>query len=160
MDDDFELTLDSDQEIEWPDVPRTCFGPGDGRFDADIRWVQSQRNDMYGYVEAYRQAASAMFNSAISPETFMNPNFLMFPLAFIWRHQLELSLKEIIAAGRQIDGQAWDFPPGHRLLPLWQEARPHVVTVGAEDAPELEHVENYIREFELSIPVQTDFGIR
>lgn len=110
---------------------------------------------MLGYVEGYRRAAVALFESAVESNT--SPDFVVFPMAFLWRHHIELALKDIIAAGRQLQGEPWGFPPSHRLLDLWSEARTHVVLCGDPTAPELSHVEANLREFETIDPWSDGF---
>ena len=135
------------ERIAWPDVPRLAFGPGTpGELNADVQWVQSRPQDMYGYIEGYRRAARAVFAFAV--ETRASPEYMLFPIAFTWRHYLELALKDIIAAARSLVGKEWGFPQGHRLLDLWREARPHIAELGDPTSPELDIVEANICEFE------------
>ena len=101
---------------------------------------------MYGYVEGYRRAAVALYEYAV--ETRASPEYMLFPIAFVWRHHLEIALKDIIAAGRELAGEAWGFPGGHNLLELWREAHPHIIELGDPAAPELANVENNLREFD------------
>lgn len=143
--------------MAWPDVPRLCFGPGDPfQLNACVGWVQSRPHDMHGYVEGYRKAAVALFESVVASNE--SPDYLVFPLTFLWRHHVELGLKDIIAAGRQLAGEPWAFPTNqHRLLTLWNEARPHIIKCGDPAAPELGNVEANIREFEMIDPSSTGF---
>lgn len=142
--------------MAWPDVPRICFGPGDpAHLDACVGWVQSRPHDMHGYVEGYRSAAVALFQSAV--DAHVSPDYLVFPMAFLWRHHVELALKDIIAVGRQLAGEPWGFPPQHRLLDLWDEAKAHVVRLGDPAAPELANVEDNLREFEAIDPGSDGF---
>jgi hypothetical protein len=73
---------------------------------------------------------------------------MLFPIAFAWRHYLEIALKDIIAAGRDLAGEEWGYPKGHFVLDLWRDARPHIIKLGDPAAPELANVEHNIREFD------------
>jgi hypothetical protein len=77
-----------------------------------------------------------------------SPDFAVFPLAFLWRHCIELSLKEIIAVGRRQDGGRWGFPEHHRLLDLWNAAKPYVIQTGPDGdvGPAVSNVEANIVE--------------
>jgi hypothetical protein len=86
-----------------------------------------------------------------------NADYLFFPLAFLWRHHIELALKNIIAKGRELEGDACEYPTGHRLSVLWVEAKPHIVKCGDPDAPELGNVEANIEEFERIDPAADGF---
>lgn len=139
-----EGTPGSDSEttasFPWPDVPRLAFGPGlPGEVNADLAWVRSRPRDMYGYVEGYRRAAVALYEYAV--ETRVSPEYMLFPMAFVWRHHLEIALKDIIAAGRELAGKAWGFRGGNKLLELWREAHSHIIELGDPAAPELANVE-------------------
>lgn len=137
---------DEPTPIAWPDVPRLCFGPGEpAELNACVGWVQARPHDMFGYVEGYRKAAVALFESTVATNT--SPDYVVFPITFLWRHHVELALKDIIATGRQLAGEPWGFPANHRLLELWKEARPHIVECGDPFAPELANVEANLREF-------------
>lgn len=141
--------------IPWPDVPRLCFGPGeDWRLDANVPWVQAQK-DIYPYAEGYRRAAVVLLDSM--PEIEQNPDFLLWPLAFLWRHHIELMLKDIIGKGRLLEHQDAGFPEHHRLVDLWREAKAHIARCGSDDAPELVHVETAIVEFQRVDPGATGF---
>ena len=95
-----ENNVDPTQEIPWPDVFRRGFGAGEPRhLNANVEWAQ--RHGMYGYVEGYARAARAVFETARS----QNSDYFLWPLAFLWRHQLELALKEIISLGRELQGE-------------------------------------------------------
>lgn len=109
---------------------------------------------MLGYVEGYRRAAVALFESAVESNT---PDYVVLPMAFLWRHHVELALKDIIAAGRLLAEEPWGFPAHHRLIDLWNEARPHIIQCGDPDAPELDHVEANLREFERIDPWSDGF---
>ncbi len=146
---------DDNSSVVWPDVPRFCFGPSQGRHrDANITWVQGQP-DIYPYAEGYRRAAIALMDSM--PEHQQNADFLIWPLAFLWRHHIELMLKDIISKGRRLSGEATGFPESHDLATLWRDARQHIVRCGPNDAPELTHLDAAIQEFQSVDPGATGF---
>jgi hypothetical protein len=133
-------------EMLWPDVPRFGFSGSAGYFAlgpvASVEWAQ--RQGMHGYVEGYRRAAETVFETVAG----RSPDYAVWPLVFLWRHHLELAMKDIIAAGRAIDGEATGFPTGHDLLKLWREAKPHIQNCGPKESPELRNVEASITEFQ------------
>jgi hypothetical protein len=89
----------------------------------------------------------------------MSPDYVVFPLVFLWRHHLELALKDVIALGKLLldESESSAFPAHHRLGELWQVAKPYIVKHGSPDAPELAHVEANILEFERIDPTATGF---
>jgi len=151
-----ESEANTEPELPWPDVPRVGFGPGDARhLDADVKWAQSYgEHGMFGYVEGYRRAATAVFEAATRDR--QSPAYSVWPLAFLWRHHLELAMKDIIAVGREIEGDD-GFPPHHRLLDLWREVRKHIEVAGHDEDPALPNVEMSIKEFDKIDPTGEGF---
>jgi hypothetical protein len=141
----------------WPNVPRVCFGFGEPiHLNACVDWVLSGPDGMTGYIEGYRRAAESVYATTIRNRD--SPDYMLFPLAFLWRHHLELALKHIIALGRSLEDSAWGFPEHHRLLELWHEAKVHIVNASSPDAPELANVEANLSEFQMVDP--GSFGFR
>lgn len=147
------MTDDDDhEEITWQKKPLSFLGPGvDWWHDANVGWVQSRKN-FFGYVEGYRRAAVTLFESL--EHTRQSPEYMVWPLAFLWRHFIELSLKDIIATGRLLQGDEWRFPVHHRLGKLWKKARKVISEVPLD---EFKHVEASIREFEKLDPTASGF---
>lgn len=136
----------------WPDVPSSIFGP-DRRFpfsDAHVGYVLRQREDVYAYREGYKQGAIALAELIHAGNG--SPALLVWPVAWLWRHWLELALKETIATGIQLevgdDGWQWPTGLGHRLGNLWQAARPQIEPHGDPMAPELANVTGIIGELD------------
>lgn len=135
--------------ILWPDIPATLFG-SDARFarqSAHIGYVL-KRHDVYAYREGYRRGA--MILAGRSHASDEPPELLVWPVAWLWRHYLELALKETIATGKLLEdeGAEWEWPHGHRLAELWRDARRYVEPHGDPDAPELANVTSIIVEFD------------
>jgi hypothetical protein len=78
------------------------------------------------YAEGYRRAAEIAFQHVA--ENLRDQDYLLFPIVFLWRHHLELQLKEIIRLARLIQNEDSDgpFPKTHRLMQLWLVARPQI----------------------------------
>ena len=131
--------------LTWPDVPRLAFGHCHPGPVANIQW-QREHGGMYGYVEGYVWAARTLYEQATGGGKA--PESLIFPLAFLWRHHLELSLKWVIALGRRSDGGEFAYPAGHKLVSLWKQARPIIEPMGPPDSPELQNVAATLSELE------------
>ena len=96
------------------------FGP-DHRLNMRVGWMLSDPTAMTAYVAGYREAAEALFEHIDrSPAV---PDFILFPFAFLWRHFVELSLKEIIVLGCALDGKQAPKKFHHELRGLWRDAR-------------------------------------
>jgi hypothetical protein len=145
------MTPDDDRADElWPDVPRISFGPGEpANLNACLDWVLGSREvGMQAYILGYSRAAQALFEHSTSCNRF-SPNTVLFPLAFLWRHYVELALKQIIRLGQLLNQES----PGtaaahHRLLDLWKAAKPYIVEHCSAETPEMSNVQANIEEIE------------
>jgi len=60
-------------------------------------------------------------------------DLLVYPLVYSLRHALELLLKHVIRAGRQLIDEPGDYPDGHRLNSLWNTCKPILKQVWPDD---------------------------
>lgn len=78
--------------LAWPDVPRLCFGNGNDRdLNACVSWVLGM-GEIHPYAEGYRPAAAVLYETAAARHH--SPDYVLWPMAFMWRHYLELALKD------------------------------------------------------------------
>lgn len=102
---------------------------------------------MYGYVEGYAWAARSVYQEAL--RLAKSPECAVFPLAFLWRHHVELAMKWVIALGRQADpDDDGKVSEGHDLLRLWTQCRKYIEPMGPpEDDGTLANVEFTLAQF-------------
>jgi hypothetical protein len=67
-------------------------------------------------------------------ETGTRVNYLVFPILFLFRHFLELRLKEIIERGKCLLDDPSKWERNHNLIYLWGEARKILSSVYPEDS--------------------------
>jgi hypothetical protein len=100
----------------------------------------------FAYIEGYRLAADTLVEHV--KETGRCQDFLVFPIVYLYRHYLELLLKQIIADGRELLDNKTGFPTHHRLTDLWTEAKGLTRrTWRTHDPPEMREVDHVISEF-------------
>lgn len=137
-------------------MPRLAFGSEPtGQFNAQLQWALAGDHARYGYKEGYRRAAIGLLRQVV--EDHLSPDLAVFPLAFLWRHHIELALKDIIIDGRELAEESFPHPAGHGLVKLWSLTRPYVEACGDPNAPELANVEASIHEFEKIDPQADGF---
>jgi len=75
------------------------------------------------YTIDYKEAGDLLLQNAI--ETGRR-NHLVFPTVFLYRHYIELILKEIILNNREYLDISGPFPRGHDIYRLWEICRKHM----------------------------------
>lgn len=91
-------------------------------------------------------------------DTQRDQDFLIYPIVFMYRQAVEVSLKHLIWMGTQLVGQPAELPIHHRLVPLWRRCRPIIERVWP-DGPkqDLEAVGEVLDQFEARDPTSTVF---
>lgn len=109
-------------EISVPPPPN----PGDKLFISDTDWWHnaclgfgSNKWDMYA--TGYKDAADIVVNHIV--ETRQGMDFLVYPVAFLYRHYIELRLKELLTEGQQLLDETYDLMGGHDIDALWCKCR-------------------------------------
>lgn len=74
-----------------------------------------------GYTEGYRLAAELLTNHVESQNR--NHDFLVYPICYLYRHHLELQIKQIIYVGRRLLDKSGGHPTHHKLSDLWPLAK-------------------------------------
>ena len=75
----------------------------------------------HGYIEGYRKGAERLVEWVEVELT--DQDYLVYPILFLYRHHLELRLKEILGLLRSV-GLRKDPPPkGHDIRQQWSEAK-------------------------------------
>ena len=134
----------------WPDVPRVSFGPGEPAYlNASLTSVLgSQETGMQAHVVGYSRAAQALFMHSTTCSR-MGPDYVVFPLASLWRRYVELALKQIIALGHCLNQESpYNEVAHNRLMDLWNAATPYIVEHCSAETPEMSNVPTTLEELE------------
>lgn len=143
-------------EFVWPDRERFAFAEAEGLYPVNLDWLRAQRG-MRIYRRGYREAAEAVYRDLVEVG---HPGLesAFFPLVFLWRHHHELSLKEIIGAGVELEViERPNSMHTHDLGTLWRLALPILEDLGSEDAPELPIVQSGLDELQAIDPGADQF---
>lgn len=97
---------DHDDRID-SDAPKRLFGDLDADpFDPGVAYI----SDYYYDIGGYRQATSLVVDYATrEPVTGRDRDWLCFPILFLYRHAIELQLKELILRGEEPYAGRRDF---------------------------------------------------
>lgn len=127
---------------------------GPWQANACVRW----RLDQGMQADGYRMAAGRLAENA---PVWHEQDFLLYPIVFLYRHYVELRLKEVIGLGQKLAHERVAVPEIHDLLTLWAKAKPYIerdLDAGDSDrTDEIGHVERLIREFAALDPRGTAF---
>lgn len=120
-------------------------------FQADKDWINNAclnfvSDPTYGYVEGYKRAADLLVSQVM--ETGRDQDYLVYPITFLYRHHLELRLKQIISDGRKLLGEGSSYPIHHELDKLWPTVKGLIRKIWSEepDHPDFKAVEHFIAE--------------
>lgn len=134
--------LPDDFDIDYPKRGDKLIAPGDKTLFAD--WMAGQ---WHWYPDAYKKAADKLVGQ-IEGHAF--EDVLIFPVIFLYRHFVELKLKELIKELDNLSGTRIsdsDFKT-HRLGPLWNYVKAHLGCIrdGNWDNDILPALENLVKE--------------
>lgn len=131
-------------EFPWPKPGDILFRPDDDpQSDACLNWALRGWD---AYASGYLAAANLLVETVL--KTGQRTDTLIYPVAFLYRHYLELRLKEIIVQGRMLLARQSDFKPVHQLDVLWNSVRLILEKVWPNGPTiDLDAVENVILQF-------------
>jgi len=72
------------------------------------------------HITGYKEAGDLLLQNCLEGG---RQNVLVYPIFFLYRHYIELQLKEIIINGRLYLEERKRFPRGHNINRLWEECR-------------------------------------
>lgn len=142
-----------DHEIPWPRAGDRLFLQDDNWMDACVGWSSDQ---WHGYAEGYRRAANILVRHVT--ETQREQDYLIYPIVFLYRQSIEVSLKYLLVTGSELLAREQSNTNHHRLVPLWQQCRPMIEEVWPTGPKQdLDAVTDILLQFEKKDPVSTVF---
>lgn len=132
-------------KLPWPKEGDEPFLPAkDPRHEARLDMVH---HTLSLYALAYKEAADRLVSCALRRRV-VYPDWAVLPVIFLYRHYLELMLKEIICSGRRCSLKEAGISKEHDLSKLWNGARTVLEELWPEQGRrELRVVENCVRKF-------------
>jgi hypothetical protein len=99
------------------------------------------------YANGYFLAAELLTKHASDDR--LDRNFLVFPICYLYRHNLELQLKDLIAVGNRVVRPVTEKTTHHKLKDLWVVARQLLreADSGKPDPTEFDKVDRLIDHF-------------
>src|SRR5208283_6150456 len=133
------------ERYRW-DIPKES----DRLFNQDATGIGDSARLNYGvspeylYATGYREAARIVANHA--GESRDGKDILVFPIAYLYRHHVELVLKGLIGTALYLTDRTRSDKLDHRLMPLWSALRLLPEEVEAFPKEELDGVTAYVQQ--------------
>ena len=143
-------------DLKWPQRDDKAFKGSGSRKDCLLDdFVVA---DPWAYACGFKFAADKLVDAASADSD--NPDLLFFPIAYLYRHYLELELKNFLVRARGLDLVSVKDKTliKHNLHKLWNKARKAITARWPNDPCNLDTVEKIILEFHRVDP--TGQGLR
>ena len=109
----------NDIPITWPKKDEQLFKVDDDWYhNAHLNYKDYNWNL---YSEGYKRAATLLIEHI--KNNHFDQDTLVYPIVFLYRHYIELGLKEIIKYGSQLLDMPEEFPKHHKMDGLWKQCR-------------------------------------
>ena len=109
-------------KLPWPDEKTEIFRAGDIR--PGLAWLPQSPGQWHRYAEGYREAAEWLYAKWCGDP--IKPDYLAYPMVYLYRHYVELMLKEFLLSAKQAAlihlPKKWECD--HNLKRLWDKILP------------------------------------
>ena len=130
--------------LRWPREKDSLFQEGKDWWNTAILSLADRRGHLLA--PAFKQASDLLVSHVRT--TQMDQDSLVYPIMFLYRQYLELTLKALILDGRSLLGLKGDYPSGHDIRKLWSEARSILEQVFPDEpAGDLDVVDKVVGQF-------------
>lgn len=147
---------DGEISIPWPRAGDILFQSANDWWCNACLNLRHAENSWDVYAIGYKEAADVLCERVF--ETGRHADLLIYPIAFLYRHYLELRIKDIIMAGRTLLEQTLDFQHVHRIDVLWYSCRKILEEVSpGSPRDDFDAVEDCIRQFAKVDPESMSF---
>jgi len=132
--------------LNWPDKKRSLFSERKDWWNLARLEIGNDAEGFAIYSKGYKDAADRLVEYTQKDKTSLN--FLVFPILFLYRHYLELALKEIIiAANRYLEEH--NSIKSHNLIQLWERVKGLISDANLDiSSDDVNTVENQIFQFD------------
>lgn len=149
-------------ERSWNEIPRKedVLFRTDSEFSQANARIHAAGDPGYAYARGYRIGARELALQVLKTE--WEQDFLVFPIAFLYRHHIELTLKRLIVLGSFLaDQMLTDVEKKHlqmhRLDLLWNVFRRLLVAVYDLPKKDLDGIESYVAQLNAVDPQSQSF---
>lgn len=154
--------MDSDEARDQvPDLSQLWPQSGQDLLSTEGPWTQIAcvgwlKHDWHGHAYSFRRSAEIIYENASRSTGELDTAFL--PMAFLWRHYVELTLKRKIALLQSLLDLPLELMRTHKIDVLWRAFRPLAESAHPhEPVADLDNVEATLRQLDALDPNAEDF---
>lgn len=137
----------------WPEPGDLPFADEEGLSSACLNF---SRRNWRVYIKGYKHGADILAQHAEINEPVLD--VLVFPIVFMYRHYLELQLKDLIQVGNELLDREGSYLAIHGLDDLWKECRLVIDEMPLSPASrDLDTLQDCIHQFAQVDPTSTAF---
>jgi hypothetical protein len=129
--------------------------------NAAINWIPTSFYALEAYATGYLQAATylgrGLNRSRSRGGPRLTPDFCIYPLVFLWRHYLELRMKELLISLSALYDEKRPTLTMHDLGTLWGRLRPLIERNRSASQADLRRAHRIVREFAKKDPTSESF---
>ena len=119
----------------------------DWQLNASLNWIPDSHDALDMYAEGYLEAAKLVSRAAVKKGSKLTIDAVLWPMVFLWRHYLELRLKELIVSAADLSGGRTPRVMTHDLGMLWRTAKELLTKTVTISAAELRVADAVFSEF-------------
>lgn len=136
-----------------PTADDVLFSPDGGWNNACVNFAP---NAWLAYALGYKEAADRLV--AQLEDERRKQDLLAYPIVFLYRHYLELAIKDLIRQAQKLLGDRAEFAQTHSIDELWRKCSPLLERVSTGDSiQEQKQIGRLLREFVAVDPFSTAF---
>lgn len=121
------------EDMPWPQKGDVLLGPGDDwPNNACLNFTKGPESANL-YARGYRIGAEYLADYVMNMHR--HQDVLVYPIVFMWRHYVELRLKEIIRSASTSMDDSTELKLDHKLHALWKRLRPLVEEIELDADP-------------------------
>ena len=139
------------KKIPWPIKDSKLFiGSGEKYEYSQFGWSTTEY-EFYGYMKGYKEAADSLIKSAINSQDISKIDTFIYPICFLYRQYLELTMKNIYLfyseETKEIKINTLKEVL-HDLMKIWNKIKPLLkIDANKNEINDIEAVEGYILQF-------------
>ena len=119
-------------------------------------FVGEPRGSFERYAVGYLKAGKLIMDWL--EQNLRDQDYLVYPLAFLFRHYIELRLKEIYISACQYLDEEQDIPKHHEIMNLWKSAMGKIKHIDVGDTTDMEkHIERVVKSYSQIDRLSTSF---